>query len=130
MTVFSPDEPVIGAAVAPSTPALAARAEKKSAFLWGVAALVSEPDQATNSGAGCHHLPEAIGRFDQAIASGTPVHGYLHWRLLDKLEKAAGYAPRFSLVAVHHPTFVRALEPRLDASDSLPCDVRSGHRWA
>ena len=74
-------------------------------------------------------MPESVDGRGHEIASDPPVRGYLPWSLLDNLEGTAGYAPRFSLVAVDHTTFVRTNEPRLDAHESVVGDIPPGHRW-
>lgn len=40
----------------------------------------------------------------QAVTSGIPVKGYLHWSLLDNFEWQAGYAKTFGLIAVDRKT--------------------------
>ncbi len=125
------EAPVTVAAVAASAPALAARAKKKSAFLRGVAVLVSEQDPGTNDDAqSIRHSPESTEGCTHEIASDPPVRGYLHWSLLDDLEGAAGYVPRFSLVAVDHTTFARTNEAGLNAPESVVGKIPPDHRWA
>lgn len=45
-------------------------------------------------------LVDSLVALGGAIASGTPVIGYLHWSLLDNFEWADGYRPRFGLYGV------------------------------
>ncbi|HEY1532907.1 MAG TPA: family 1 glycosylhydrolase, partial [Polyangiaceae bacterium] len=56
-------------------------------------------------------LVEHLREVSEAIASGIPVEGYLHWSLLDNFEWAEGYAPRFGLYAVDYETQGRTLRP-------------------
>jgi beta-glucosidase len=52
------------------------------------------------------HL-HAIG---EAMAEGAPVAGYFHWSLLDNLEWALGYRPRFGLTYVDYATGHRTIK--------------------
>lgn len=130
MTAPGSAAPVTVTAVASSTPALGARAKKKSEFLWDAVVLVSKHEPGIDGDAqNIHHPPEASEGRAQEIASDPPVRGYLHWSLLDDFEATAGYAPRFSLVAVDHTAFVRTNVPHPDPHDSVIDDSPLGHRW-
>ena len=130
MTALGSAAPVTVTAVAPSTPALAARAKKKSEFLWDVAVLVSKHEPGINGDAqNIYYPPEANEGRAQGIASDPPVCGSLHRSLVDDFEATAGYAPRFSLVAVDHTAFVRTIVPHPNPHDSVIGDSPLGHRW-
>ena len=45
------------------------------------------------------------------LAEGIPVHGYMHWSLLDNFEWTAGFGKRFGLVALDLKTFQRTPKP-------------------
>ena len=52
-------------------------------------------------------VTEVLGGLHEAIVSGVPVLGYLHWSLLDNFEWTRGYVPRFGLIAVDRTDFAR-----------------------
>lgn len=56
-------------------------------------------------------IPESLAALKTAMDDGVPVHGYLHWSLLDNFEWIFGYKPRFGLVSVDRTTFKRTLKP-------------------
>ena len=56
-------------------------------------------------------IPDSLAALKQAMDDGVPVHGYLHWSLLDNFEWIFGYKPRFGLVSVDRTTFKRTLKP-------------------
>ncbi|MFC4553785.1 GH1 family beta-glucosidase [Georgenia faecalis] len=51
-----------------------------------------------------------VAALAEAIAAGADVRGYVHWSLMDNLEWALGYRPRFGLVHVDYPTGVRTVK--------------------
>jgi len=56
-------------------------------------------------------IPAALLHLKAAMDDGVPVHGYLHWSLLDNFEWVFGYRRRFGLVAVDRTTFARTPRP-------------------
>lgn len=57
------------------------------------------------------YIPQVLAGLHEAIASGVPVIGYLHWSLLDNFEWQRGYGPKFGLTRVNLETFERTLKP-------------------
>jgi beta-glucosidase len=57
------------------------------------------------------YIPAALASLAQAMADGVPVHGYIHWSLLDNYEWIFGYAPRLGLCTVDRASFVRTPKP-------------------
>ena len=47
----------------------------------------------------------------RAIRGGADVRGYFYWSLLDNLEWARGFAPRFGLIEVDYRTLERTVRP-------------------
>jgi len=47
--------------------------------------------------------------------SRVPVHGYLHWSLLDNYEWLDGFGPKFGLYEVDRATMERRPRPSVDA---------------
>jgi beta-glucosidase/6-phospho-beta-glucosidase/beta-galactosidase len=58
----------------------------------------------------------------QAIADGIDVKGYIHWSLIDNLEWAKGYAPRFGLYSFDPVTLERTAKPSLAIIRQIPRD--------
>ncbi len=56
-------------------------------------------------------IPAALAELRKAMDEGVPVHGYLHWSLIDNFEWGFGYAPRFGLCALDRQTFRRTPKP-------------------
>jgi beta-glucosidase len=58
---------------------------------------------------------EYIRRAVQAVArclrDGLDVRGYIHWTLLDNFEWAAGFFPKYGLIAVDRETYRRTVKP-------------------
>jgi beta-glucosidase len=46
----------------------------------------------------------------RAASEGVPLHGYLHWSLLDNFEWQEGYTQRFGMIYVDFPTQKRVLK--------------------
>lgn len=57
-----------------------------------------------------HYLQEHVASCARAIQLGVPLTGYFAWSLLDNLEWADGYRPRFGLVYVDFATQWRVLK--------------------
>jgi beta-glucosidase len=53
------------------------------------------------------YLREHIAAVGDAIDAGVDVQGYFVWTLMDNVEWAEGFRPRFGLVHVDHATQVR-----------------------
>ena len=58
----------------------------------------------------------------QAIADGIDVKGYIFWSLIDNLEWAKGYAPRFGLYSFDPVTLERTAKPSLAITRQIPRD--------
>jgi len=56
-------------------------------------------------------IDAGVAELRTCIAEGIPVHGYIHWSLLDNFEWTDGFAKRFGLVAVDRVTFERRPKP-------------------
>lgn len=57
------------------------------------------------------YLESHAGVLAAAEAEGLPVHGYLHWSLLDNYEWLDGWAPRFGLLELDRETLARRERP-------------------
>ncbi|WP_322047956.1 glycoside hydrolase family 1 protein [Paraburkholderia sp. J67] len=57
------------------------------------------------------YIPLAVEAMQRAMRDGVPVHGYIHWSLLDNFEWLFGYGPRFGLYSVDRTTFKRTAKP-------------------
>jgi len=55
-----------------------------------------------------------IDAVDRAAANGTPIHGYLHWSLLDNYEWLDGFGPKFGLYEVDRGSFERRPRPSVE----------------
>ena len=49
-------------------------------------------------------LDAALAGLHEAVETGVPVLGYLHWSLIDNFEWTRGYAPQFGLASVDRTT--------------------------
>ena len=56
-------------------------------------------------------IPAALAELKKAIDDGVPVHGYMHWSLIDNFEWVFGYKPKFGLHSVDPVTFRRTAKP-------------------
>ena len=56
-------------------------------------------------------LEEHVAVLRKAEAEGLPVHGYLHWSLVDNFEWLDGYGPRFGLLELDLETLARRERP-------------------
>lgn len=56
-------------------------------------------------------IPAALAELKKVIDDGVPVHGYMHWSLLDNYEWIFGYKPKFGLCSVDRKTFERTPKP-------------------
>ena len=57
------------------------------------------------------YIDESLQGLHDAIMSGVPVLGYLHWSLLDNFEWLQGFPPRYGLTSVDQKTFARTPKP-------------------
>jgi beta-glucosidase len=102
-------------------------------YAWdtaGVPVLVSEHGIGTSiDSQRAALIPAALRHLRQAMASGVPVLGYIHWSLLDNFEWIFGYKPQFGLVSVDRQTFKRSLKPsalvlaRIARANGVPADL-------
>jgi len=71
------------------------------------------------------YIADHLAAVWRAIQKGADVRGYFHWSLLDNLEWARGFEPRFGLVEVDYQTMERRVRPsaqvyaRIAKSNSL-----------
>lgn len=56
-------------------------------------------------------LEEHVAVLRMAETEGLPVHGYLHWSLVDNFEWLDGYGPRFGLLELDRETLARRERP-------------------
>lgn len=56
-------------------------------------------------------LEEHFSVLEEAEREGLPVHGYLHWSLVDNFEWLEGWEPRFGLLALERETLARRPRP-------------------
>ncbi len=78
----------------------------------GIAVMVTENGLGTpNDAQRAAYIPEALAGLKAAMDDGVPVHGYMHWSLLDNFEWVFGYGPKYGLVAVDRQTFRRTPKP-------------------
>lgn len=60
-------------------------------------------------------LEEHVSVLEEAEREGLPVHGYLHWSLVDNFEWLDGWGPRFGLLDLERETLARRLRPSAEA---------------
>jgi beta-glucosidase len=65
------------------------------------------------------HMTQSIAVLKDAISSGIPVAGYVHWSLLDNFEWRSGYVQQFGLFSVDRASFVRTPKPSASAYSAL-----------
>jgi beta-glucosidase len=56
-------------------------------------------------------IDAGVAEIRSCVAEGIPVHGYIHWSLLDNFEWTDGFGKHFGLVAVDRVTFERRPKP-------------------
>lgn len=56
-------------------------------------------------------LESHVAVLEEAVREGLPVHGYLHWSLVDNYEWLDGWEPRFGLLALERATLARRPRP-------------------
>lgn len=56
-------------------------------------------------------IPAALTELKKTMNDGVPVHGYLHWSLVDNFEWVFGYGPKFGLHGLDRTTFARTPKP-------------------
>lgn len=83
------------------------------------AARVNRPIMITENGladAADRLRPSFIeSHLDAVERSGVPVHGYLHWSLVDNYEWLDGFGPKFGLYEVERTSFERRPRPSVEA---------------
>jgi hypothetical protein len=65
---------------------------------------------------------KGLAVLQKAIADGIDVKGYIFWSLIDNLEWAKGYAPRFGLYSFDPVTLERTAKPSLAITRQIPRD--------
>ncbi|MDP1710513.1 MAG: family 1 glycosylhydrolase, partial [candidate division WWE3 bacterium] len=58
-----------------------------------------------------NYIADHLAAIWRALQEGADVRGYFHWSLLDNLEWAKGFEPRFGLVEVDYETMERTIRP-------------------
>ncbi|MDE6442706.1 MAG: beta-glucosidase [Clostridia bacterium] len=56
------------------------------------------------------YMKRYLSKLSQAIEEGLDCRGYYYWSLMDNLEWAAGYKPRFGLIYIDYPTQKRIIK--------------------
>ena len=74
------------------------------------------------------HLHASVAEVRACQREGIPVHGYVHWSLMDNFEWSSGYKPRFGLYAVDRQTFARTAKPSAGAYRRLVAQARRAER--
>jgi beta-glucosidase len=67
--------------------------------------------QTDDDAARVEYIDLVLASLHDAIASGIPVIGYLHWSLMDNFEWEQGYKPKYGLYSVDRTTFKRTAKP-------------------
>ena len=105
-----PDNTLVGTAYRPDALGMAVR---HTFDVTGLPILVTENGIATGDDE--RRIAYTVGALEglaAAMDDGVPVHGYLHWSLLDNYEWGH-WEPTFGLIAVDRETFVRTPKPSL-----------------
>lgn len=56
------------------------------------------------------YMKRYLSKLSQAMEEGLDCRGYYYWSLMDNMEWAAGYKPRFGLIYVDYPTQKRIIK--------------------
>ncbi|MDE7463410.1 MAG: family 1 glycosylhydrolase, partial [Clostridiales bacterium] len=56
------------------------------------------------------YMKRYLAKLSQAISEGLDCRGYYYWSLMDNMEWAAGYKPRFGLIHVDYSTQKRTIK--------------------
>lgn len=56
-------------------------------------------------------IKEHLFWIHKALQEGVDVRGYFHWSLMDNLEWALGFSPRFGLIEINYKTLERKIRP-------------------
>ena len=67
-------------------------------------------------------LEEHVAVLATAEAEGVPVHGYLHWSLVDNYEWLDGFEPRFGLLELDRETLARRERPSAETFRRLAAE--------
>jgi beta-glucosidase len=67
-------------------------------------------------------LEEHVAVLSGAEAEGLPVHGYLHWSLVDNYEWLDGFEPRFGLLELDRETLARRERPSAETFRRLAAE--------
>ena len=65
-------------------------------------------------------LEDHVAVLGEAEEEGLPVHGYLHWSLVDNVEWLDGWGPRFGLLELDHESLERRERPSARTFRPLP----------
>jgi beta-glucosidase len=71
-------------------------------------------------------LESHVAVLEEAAREGIPVHGYLHWSLVDNFEWLDGWAPRFGLLELDRETLERRPRPSAEAFRRLALRYLAG----
>lgn len=105
-----PDNTLVGTAYRPDALSMAVRHTHE---VTGLPIIVTENGIATSDDERrIAYTTGALEGLAATMSDGIPVHGYLHWSLLDNYEWGH-WKPTFGLIAVDRETFVRTPKPSL-----------------
>lgn len=71
-------------------------------------------------------LEAHVAVLEEAVREGLPVHGYLHWSLVDNYEWLDGWAPRFGLLELDRETLGRRPRPSAETFRRLGAEYLAG----